>query len=161
MSAHNVMGLKSCKSPNFRNFGIPNLKVPKKNDIWVLASWLGTTNIIRGKMVAFPKFEPWWVLCEFVFARDSSVHQKCSNYALINLLFGLCKFVSVIDLLVTHPSPHPKVLACPSTPKMLWAEEHATMPYPSTVFHLEFTFESIKGVCHMFIIITSWDNLFW
>jgi hypothetical protein len=29
--------------------------------------------------------------CESVFAHGLSVHQKCSNYALINLLFGLCK----------------------------------------------------------------------
>jgi hypothetical protein len=28
---------------------------------------------------------------EFVFARGSSMHQKCSNYALTNSLFGLCK----------------------------------------------------------------------
>jgi hypothetical protein len=29
--------------------------------------------------------------CESVYARDSSVHQKCFNYVLMNLLFGLCK----------------------------------------------------------------------
>jgi hypothetical protein len=28
--------------------------------------------------------------CEIVFAHGSFVHQKCSNYALTNLLFGLC-----------------------------------------------------------------------
>jgi hypothetical protein len=27
--------------------------------------------------------------CKSMFARGSSVHQKCSNYALTNLLFGL------------------------------------------------------------------------
>jgi len=30
---------------------------------------------------------------EFVFARGSSMHQKCFNYALTNLLFGLCRSV--------------------------------------------------------------------
>jgi hypothetical protein len=53
----------------------------------------------------------WWLFpspgcgesCEFVFARGSFVHQKCSNYALINLLFGLCRSVLVIDLLITLP----------------------------------------------------------
>jgi hypothetical protein len=30
---------------------------------------------------------------ESVFACGSSVHQKCSNYALTNLLFGLCRSV--------------------------------------------------------------------
>jgi hypothetical protein len=28
---------------------------------------------------------------EFVFACGLSMHQKCSNYTLINLVFGLCK----------------------------------------------------------------------
>jgi len=28
-------------------------------------------------------------LCLFVFVRGSFVHQKCSNYVLTNLLFGL------------------------------------------------------------------------
>jgi hypothetical protein len=30
---------------------------------------------------------------EFVFVHGSSVHQKCSNYVVINLLFGLCRSV--------------------------------------------------------------------
>jgi hypothetical protein len=42
---------------------------------------------------------------ESVFARGSSVHQKCFNYALTNLLFGLCKFAWMINLLITLPSP--------------------------------------------------------
>ncbi len=43
--------------------------------------------------------------CEFVFACGLSVHQKCSNYALINLLFSLCKSMWIIDPLITHPNP--------------------------------------------------------
>jgi hypothetical protein len=31
--------------------------------------------------------------CESVYVRGSFVHQKCSNYALTSLLFGLCRFV--------------------------------------------------------------------
>jgi len=49
-------------------------------------------NTIRGKVVASPssgRVES----CESMFAHDSSMHQKCSNYALTNLLFGLCKSV--------------------------------------------------------------------
>jgi hypothetical protein len=45
--------------------------------------------------------------CESMFARGSSVHQKCSNYALTNLLFGLCWFVRVIDLIVNIHGPYP------------------------------------------------------
>jgi hypothetical protein len=40
-----------------------------------------------------------------------SVHQKCSNYTLTNLLFGLCRSMWIIDMLVTRLSPHPGVLA--------------------------------------------------
>jgi hypothetical protein len=33
------------------------------------------------------------------------MHQRCSNYTLTNLLFGLCKSVWVSDLFVNLPSP--------------------------------------------------------
>jgi hypothetical protein len=49
-----------------------------------------------------------------------SCTKKGSNYALTNLLFGLCEFVWVINLLVNLPSPHPKISTHPSTLKMLW-----------------------------------------
>jgi hypothetical protein len=63
--------------------------------------------------------------CESMFARGLSVHQKCSNYALTNLLFGLYRYVWVIDLLFTLPSPHPNIPTCPFTPKVLQARERA------------------------------------
>jgi hypothetical protein len=47
-------------------------------------------------------------------ACGSSMHQKCSNYALTDLLFGLWRLIWIIDLLVICPSPHPKALANPS-----------------------------------------------
>jgi hypothetical protein len=53
------MGLQSCKSPNFENFGTPNLGVLGQNDIWVLALWLGTKNNLKGKVVASPKSGLW------------------------------------------------------------------------------------------------------
>jgi hypothetical protein len=40
----------------FWEFRDSNLGVPEQNDIWVLALWLGTKNIIRGKVVASPNF---------------------------------------------------------------------------------------------------------
>ncbi len=60
------------------------------------------------------KGKRWWVppslgygeSCEFVFAYGSFVHQKCSHYALTNLLFGLCRFVWIIEPLVALPSPN-------------------------------------------------------
>jgi len=53
------------------------------------------------------------------------MHQKCSSYALTNLLFGLCKSVWVIKLIVNHHSPHPKPLTHPFTLEVLQAKERA------------------------------------
>jgi hypothetical protein len=55
--------------------------------------------------------------CESVYACGSFVYQKCSNYALTNLLFGLCRSIWIIDPLVTCPSPHPKAPTRPSYPQ--------------------------------------------
>ncbi len=82
--------------------------------------------------------------CEFACARGSSVHQKCFNYTLNNLLFGLCRSMWVIHLLVNLPSPHPGTLECPSTFKVLWANKRTPTHYPSVVFTFGLTIESIK-----------------
>jgi hypothetical protein len=79
-----------------------------------------------------------------VFARGSSVHQRCSNYALTNLLFGLCKFVRIIDPLIIHPNPHPGAPTRPSTLEMLQAKERTPIHYPSIGFTFGFAFEYIK-----------------
>ncbi len=75
-----------------------------QNDIWVLVSWPNTLYTIRGKVVASPKFGSWWILWVCVcswFVRALKVLQFCIN----NLLFGLCRFAWIIDLLVACPSP--------------------------------------------------------
>jgi len=67
--------------------------------------WLITKNIKRGR---------WWLppspgrgeSCESMYAHGLSLHQKCSNHVLTNLLFGL-------DPLVIPPNPHPKAPAHP------------------------------------------------
>jgi hypothetical protein len=103
-SAHKVMGPQSRESPN--------LGVPGQNDIWVLVLWPGTKYTIRGKVVISPKSGPWWVLWVCVclwFVRAP----KCSNYALTNLLFSLCKSMWVIELLVNLPGPIPKLQHAP------------------------------------------------
>jgi len=93
--AQEIMSFQSRRSSNFGNFGIPNMRILGQNDVWLLAPWLGIENTIRGKVVVSPSPNH-GESCEFVFVRGSSVHQKCSNYALTNLLFGLCKSMWVI-----------------------------------------------------------------
>ncbi len=114
-----------------------------QNDIWVLVPWPSTKNTIRGRWW-FPPNLDCGESCESVFVRGSSVHQKCFNYALTNLLFGLCRFVWVINFLVTLPSPYPGAPACPSTPEVLQVRERAQTLYPSVVFTFRFAVESTK-----------------
>jgi hypothetical protein len=87
----------------------------------------------KGEGGGFPPSPNCGESCEFVFTRGLSVHQKCYNYAQINLLFGLCWFMWIIDPLVTLPNPHPEVPTCPFTPKVLQAREHTPTPYPFVV----------------------------
>jgi hypothetical protein len=134
------MGIQSCGSPNFENFGTPNLGVLGQNDIWVLALWSSIDNTIRGKVMASPSSSR-GESCEFVFTRGSSVHQKCSDYALTNLLFGLCMSMWTIDLIVILPKPS-------STPLYLQSvANHGACPNSQSFhcFHpLGLTIESIK-----------------
>jgi hypothetical protein len=136
-------GPPKSQESQFWEFWDSNLGVSKQNDIWVLALWPCTENTIRGKVVASQSLGH-GESCESVFARGSSMHQKCSNYALTNLLFSLWRSLWVIDSLVTLPNPHPKALAHPYAPKVLWAKECAPTPYPSTIFTFKLTIESNK-----------------
>jgi hypothetical protein len=52
-------------------FGTPIRESRERKAIWMWALWRGVEYIIRGKVVASPKFGPWWVLCVRV-ARGSS-----------------------------------------------------------------------------------------
>jgi hypothetical protein len=113
--AQKVMGLQSCKSPNFDNFETPNSGVLGQNDIWVQPPCPCIDNTIRGKVVASPKSGLWWSY-EFVYAHGLSMHKKCYNYTLTNLLFGLCRLMWIVDLLVIHPSPHLGASTCHSYP---------------------------------------------
>ncbi len=78
------------------------------------------------------------ILCLF------SVHQKCSNYALTNKLFGLCRSMWIIDPVIIRPSSHPRVLAHPSTTKVLRAKEHVPTPCPSANFTFGLAIETIQ-----------------
>jgi len=129
------MGPQSCGSPNFRNFGW-------QNDIWVLVSWPCIDYTIRGKVVASPKSGLWWILWTHVCLWFICA-PKCSNYAQTNLLFGLCRSMWMIKVLVNHSSPilelqhtllSPKCYKPGNTPKFRLL----------LLFTFEFVIESIK-----------------
>jgi hypothetical protein len=104
-------GPQSCGSPNFGNFGTPTWEY---RDKMTFGCWFcgQTKYTIRGKVVASPKSEPWWIL----WVRGYPWHvraPKCSNYALTNLLLSLCKSMWVIILVVNLPSPILKLQHAP------------------------------------------------
>jgi hypothetical protein len=136
------MGLQSHKRPNFGNFETPKLGVAGQK--WHLGASPMTKHrlFIRGKVVVPPSLGR-GESCEFVFAHGSSMHQKCSDYGPMNLLFDFCRFVWIIDPLVTHPSLNPRALARPSTFKMLQARERTLTP-SSIVSIFGLAFESLK-----------------
>ncbi len=137
-SIHKVMGLQSCKSPNFGNFGIPTWEFQEK----MTFGWHG--KYYKGEGGGFPQSPGGGESCESMFSHGLSVHQRCSNYALTNLLFSLCRSVWVIDLLANLPNPHPGAPAHPSTPEMLHAMERVLIPSPFIVFIFGLVVESIK-----------------
>jgi hypothetical protein len=104
-----VVGFQSCESPNFGNswnkmtFGCMPQAVAKHKKYYKKGRWWLPPSLGLGKS------------CESVFAHGSSMHQKCFNYAVTNLLFGLCNFVWIIDSLVIRPNPHLGAPAHPST----------------------------------------------
>ncbi len=120
-----------------------------QNDIWVDALWLGTKNTIKGKVMASPSLGH-DESCKSMYAHGSSMHQKCSNHALTNLLFSLCRFVWIIDPLVTRPSPHLRAPTRPSTPKVLWTREHNPTLYFFVISTLDshLSFSRSVGLCH-------------
>ncbi len=65
-----------------------------------------------------------------MFTHGLSMHQKCSSYALTNLLFGLCRFMWVIELLIICPSPYLWALTRPSTLEVLGMKEQ-TLSQPN------------------------------
>jgi len=106
------------------------------------ALWPNLDNTKRGKVVASPKFGPWWILwihvCSWL-VRAPKVLLLCINQLVV-------WFVWIIDPLVIHPNPHLRVPTCPFTLKVLWTKEWTPTPYPSIVFTFRFTIESTKKI---------------
>jgi hypothetical protein len=115
--------------------------------------WLIIKNIIRGKVMASPKFGPQWVLWIYVcswFVHAPKGLQPCTN----QLVFGLCRFMWIIDPLIIRSNPCLRALAHPSTFEVLWVKEHT--PNACTIFTFKLAFESFKergggGLCQTFL----------
>jgi hypothetical protein len=98
----------------------------------------------KGEGCGFPPNMGCGESCESMYAHGSHVHQKCSNYALTNLLFSLCRSKWIIDLLVIHPNPHFRAPIHPFYLEVLWTRKCITTYFYSIVFIFRFAFESFK-----------------
>jgi len=74
-------------------------------------------NYYKKKVMTFSKSKLWWILWVCACLGGSFMHQKCFNYALTNLFFGLFRFVWIIDSFIICSSFHFGVSAHPSIPK--------------------------------------------
>jgi hypothetical protein len=107
-------GLQLCFRPHLNQRYAHNIMGPQSRGNlgtkWHLSASLMVRHKIyyKRKVVASPKSGPWWVLwirvCPW-FVRAP----ECSNYALTYLLFGLCRSVKVIEVLVNLPSLIPEL----------------------------------------------------
>jgi hypothetical protein len=114
--AHKVMGPQSCGSSNLWKFGTPTWESWDIMTFGCWHVWLGIENTIRGKVVISPKSRPWWVLRVCVclwLIRAPKVIQLCTT----TLLFGLYRYVWIIDLFVTRFSSISKLQQAPLPPK--------------------------------------------
>jgi hypothetical protein len=90
--AQEVMDVQNGGRPNFGNFEIPDLGVPGKTPFECSPHGESQNILSKERWCLFvsPNHGEFY---EFVHGCGSSVHQKCSNYALTNLLFILCRSV--------------------------------------------------------------------
>ncbi len=93
----------------------------------------------KGEGGGFPQV---WVMVSLVYG--SFVHHKCSNYALTNILFDLCKFMWIIDQFVTCLSPHLEVPMRLFTREVLQVKEHIPIPSSFVVSPFQLAYEFYK-----------------
>jgi hypothetical protein len=120
-------GFPKSQEFQFWEFQDSHLGVLRQNDIWVVALWPSIENTIRGKVVASPKSKSWWILWIRVYLW--LIHApKVFQLHITNLLFGLCRSIWVIDLLVNLPSPRPGTPTRPFAPEVLGVRERTPTP---------------------------------
>ncbi len=96
--------------------------------------WAITKNTIRGRRW-FPPSSSCDESCESLYAHGPSMQQKCFNYALINLLFGFCISICIIDSLATCFSLHHGAPTPPSYPQSATNEKTHLKSFFFHCFH--------------------------
>jgi hypothetical protein len=122
---------------------------------FVIAPMVNHRKYYKGEVGGFPQSLGHGESCESMYDCGSSVHQKCSNYAIIGSFFDLCILIWIIDPLVIHPSPHPRVPTHPSYLRSVTSE----ITYPNLFifrcFHFGARLWVFQGVWGCVIISLS------
>jgi hypothetical protein len=95
-STHKVIAPQSHGSPNFGNFKTPIWQSRDKKAIWMWALWRGVEYTIRGKVMASPKFGPWWVLWVWVrpwLVLGSKMFSQSTNQFIAWFCASSCEWV--------------------------------------------------------------------
>jgi hypothetical protein len=124
-SSDKVMGPQKLQESQLWEFLDSHLGVPRQNVIWVLVPWPCIQYTIKGKVVASPKFGPWWVLWVRVYpwlVLAPNVFQLCTN----QLVVWFCADLWEWFIAYHFSESHPEASACPFTPKS--AASHGAHP---------------------------------
>jgi hypothetical protein len=103
-----------------------HFEVSGQNAIWMWVSWRGTKYIIRGKVVATPKFELWWVQVCLWLILAPKVFQLCTNHFVFGFVQARVSNWCLSFFLI--PSRSSNTPLYPLPPKVLWAKKRAPTP---------------------------------
>jgi len=157
--------LPKLQKSQFREFQDSNMGVSGQNDIWVLAPWPGTMNTIRGKVVASPKFGPWWVLwvhvCPWLICAPKMFQLRT------NQLVVWFVQVHVSNWIACHFSYSPsRSFNTPLYPKSVASQGTCPTPYLVAIFtldsHLSLSYNVTycwvkKNFFNVFFVIYKWN----
>jgi hypothetical protein len=112
---HEIIAPQSCESSNLGSFRTPTWESQDKKPFGC-GPRRKVQNILYGGRWWLPLSPGHGESCEFEVACGLSSHQRCPNIILTNLWLVGCRFVWVNKLLVTFPSPIPKLQHVPLPP---------------------------------------------
>jgi hypothetical protein len=103
-----------------------HLGVLRQNAIWMWASWRVVENTIKGKVVASPKSEPWWVLwirvCPCLVLAPKMLKLCTNQHVVWFVQIQMNKLVVILPSLILelqHAFLPPKCCELGSVPRLL------------------------------------------
>jgi hypothetical protein len=140
-SAHKVMGPQSSKNPNFGNFGTPIWEFWDKMPFGCGPRGEAQKYYKGGKVVASPKFGPWWILWIQIwlwFVLPPKMFNLCNNQLVVWFVQ-----IRVVKCLSFFLFPY-RSSSMPLYPQSATSQRACPDSLPFCCLHFKLTFESIK-----------------